>query len=347
MKSAFEKSMLGESQFTPESDGEVRQLNEFLGIETFGKAKDWLSRNVNKSLETNRRRDADRALEKRITARANRQAQRRDRMEARMHPERFVNSGFSKNMQNFENEATNRRNEATTQSNQWMNDAEEGIADRNDHTEAEMDWEQGDVNAFMGNRQGGGQQPQGQPQGQPGGQPQGQPGGGQQPQGQPGGGQQPPEQPQGQPGQPGGGQQPPEQPQGQPQEQQLDPKVQAQVDNIQKRTDAVLTAIKSGKVNGNTVRQQITPLNKALAQLVQQVEAKKNSAPAGKAVTKAMASKPQAASPAQPPAPEAQNGGQPQQGAADSGAKTPVNASYEPVVKDGFLRIFEKEIFSR
>lgn len=108
-----------------------------------------------------------------------------------------------------------------------------------------------------------------------------------------------------------------------------------------------MTAIKTGKVNGNTVRQQIAPLNKSLAQLVQQVEAKKNSKAAGNAATKAMAGKgaqaagnPQAA-PAEPKKP--QIGFQPQKG--EPSQEVPLAASYSPKTPAGFSCIFEKEIF--
>lgn len=381
MKSSFEKSILCESQFEPDENAKVERIDEIFGIETFGKAKDWLSRKVNKSLETNRRRNADRALEKRMTARANRAAQRRDRLEAQQHPERFVNSDFSNNMQNFEGEATERRNGATTAANGWMNSAEDGIKDRNEHTDTAMDWEQGDVNAFMGAGQGGqsGGTPPQPPQPAPAPAPSPAPAPAPAPSPEPSPA--PAPEPSPQPPKPT----PPPQPNhnGAENNSQLSKAKQAIVNKLQSHVSAVVQGVQGGKTpskqSGKVIVNNLVKAGALDKQTADQgaaegeAEAKREGIPPGginitihnagasaaagsasssKSSAKTGGKRPPKAprNPKQPvapaaPAPAAPAPAKKPRGKGASGPNVAVNSSYTPIVGNGFSCIFEKEIF--
>ena len=372
MKSSFEKSILRESQFEPDENAKVERIDEIFGIETFGKAKDWLSRKVNKSLETNRRRKADRALEKRMTARANRAAQRRDRLEAQQHPERFVNSDFSNNMQNFEGEATERRNGATMAANDWMNSAEDGIKDRNEHTDTAMDWEQGDANAFMGAGQGG--QPGGTPPQPP------QPAPAPAPSPAPAPAPAPSPEPSPAPAPEPSPQPPQPTPPPQPNQNdggnntQLSKAKQDIVNKLQNHVNVVIQGVQGGKTpnkqSGKVIVNNLVKAGALDKQTADQgaaegeAEAKREGIPPGginitirnsgakAAAGSAANAKASSKAGGAQPAPAA--GGQPNQPAtpakrsrrgAKVGAQAIVNASYEPSIGNGFSCIFEKEIF--
>lgn len=323
MKSLFESNLFPEER-GEQFGRETEYLTEFLGMETMNKAKNWFTKKVAKSRALNQQRDYLARQQKIATNRAARANARRIGAEARKDPGRFVLGDFSKGMQNFERDFTDEAGRNSEELGGWMDASTEGHDERNANADAANPYDQESTNAFVG-AQGAGGQSGGQPVGQP--QQPEQPAQPEQPQSasQEGG---QPQQPQGAPEQPaqqgadaGGGAAPTGG--GTP----VDPKVQKQVDYIQQKVDGVLNAIKAGKLNGNTINQQINPLVKQLQNVAAEYQASKAARPP-RGGRKAPAQQPQKSQkPEQPQG--GQEGGRPQQPQQPQQQATPQQESFE------------------